>query len=89
MYTVKVKQAFKDIDNNYEQRRPGDIIQIDSTDRLKTLMGDNQIRVPVVELISATKRATNERHGKKIYIYQGFLFYIGGIETFGKMRLLL
>ena len=82
MYTVKVKQTFKDIDNNYEQRRPGDIIKVDNSSRLKTLMGDNQIKVPVVELISATKRATNQRQGKKIYIYQGFLYYIGGIETF-------
>ena len=72
MYTVKVKQTFKDIDNNYEQRRPGDIIKVDNSSRLKTLMGDNQIKVPVVELISATKRATNQRQGKKIYIYQGF-----------------
>lgn len=82
MYYVKAKQIFKDIDNNDKVRRPGDIIEVDNPSRLKTLMGDNKIKVPVVELVSSTKQATNKRQGKKIYIYQGFLYYIGGIETF-------
>ena len=82
MYYVKAKQIFKDIDNNYKIRRPGDIIEVDNPSRLKTLMGNNKIKVPMVELVSATKQATNKRQGKKIYIYQGFLYYIGGIETF-------
>ena len=82
MYYVKAKQIFKDIDNNYKIRRPGDIIEVNNPTRLKTLMGNNKIKVPMVELVSATKQATNKRQGKKIYIYQGFLYYIGGIETF-------
>ena len=61
MYHVKAKQMFKDIDNNYKIRRPGDIIEVDNPSRLKTLMGDNKIKIPMVELVSATKQAKGKR----------------------------
>ena len=82
MYKVKVRIGFRDKANNNEYRAPGTVFNIDTKERLQVLLGDNQRKTRYVELVGITKQCSNERKGKKIIIYQNYLYFIGGIETF-------
>ena len=63
-------------------RNSGDIIDLDTTERLLYLMGDNPQKRKMVELISASPDTNWHKKGPKIIIYQSYLYHIGGIETF-------
>ena len=83
MYKVKVLQRFKDASTpDLKIRNSGDIIDLDTTERLLYLMGDNPQKRKMVELISASPDTDWHKKGPKIIIYQSYLYHIGGIETF-------
>ena len=83
MYKVKVIRRFIDCQcEPHKDRNIGDIYDIEDVGRLLELMGDNKNKTKYVEFISSKKPSHLERVGKKIVIHQGYLFYIGGIETF-------
>jgi glycosyltransferase involved in cell wall biosynthesis len=83
MFTVKVVRRF--VDTKYDpvkMREVGDIYDIDTIDRLIELMGENRNKTKYVEFISSRKPKQYKRLGKKVIFRQGYLYYIGGIETF-------
>jgi len=82
-YTVKVVHRFVDtLENPVKMRSVGDIYDITTPERLLELLGENRNKTKYVEFISSTKSEELKREGKKIIIHQGYLYYIGGIETF-------
>lgn len=82
-YTVKVVHRFVDtLENPVKMRNVGDIYDITTPGRLIELLGENRNKTKYVEFISSTKSEELKREGKKIIIHQGYLYYIGGIETF-------
>lgn len=81
MYKVKVVDRFSDKQNDGMIRSVGDVFEIEDTQRFLELSGNNKRKHKFIELIEATKRE-GESKGNKIYIHQGHLFSIGGIETF-------
>lgn len=87
MFELKVVNQFKDLEASAEAgddiiRKPGDIFTVQSIERASTLLGDNPRKIKFCELVSAKKRASEKYEGNKIIIYQNYLYYIGGIETF-------
>lgn len=83
MFTVKVVRRFVDTKQNPVKRREvGDVYDIDTFERLDELIGNNRNKTKYVEFISSKKPAPLKRIGKKVVIHQGYLYYIGGIETF-------
>lgn len=82
MYNVKVNKLFKDIENDNIMRKPGDIISLNDEKRFRTLMGDNDRKIKFVDFISASKKSNTDKDSKKIVIFQDYLYFIGGIETF-------
>lgn len=83
MYSVKVVRKFIDMQcTPAETRNVGDIYEIDNIDRLIELTGQNKNHTKYVEFLASTKPDNLERFGKKVIIRQGYLYYIGGIETF-------
>ncbi len=87
MFELKVINQFRDIPATQAAghdviRHSGDIITVDDVERTKILLGYGPHKIKFCELLSAKKRATSERKGKKIIFYNTLLFYIGGIETF-------
>lgn len=83
MFKVKVIRSFKDLATpNNLLRRPGDIINVDTEERLLTLMGDNSLKLQYVQLMESTLPKSRKRTGPKIIIHQEYLYHIGGIETF-------
>ena len=83
MFTVKVVSRF--VDTKFDpviMRNVGDIYEIDSIDRLIELMGKNRNNTKYVEFVSSRKPSKYKRIGKKVVFHQGYLYYIGGIETF-------
>lgn len=83
MYEVRVLTQFKDL-SVLEQpiRKPGEVYVIDSESRLRTLMGDNSRKTRFVEVIQAFKQCPTIHNERKIVVYQDYLYFIGGIETF-------
>lgn len=81
MYKVRVIKRFKDTLHNDKLRLEGDTFDIETTERLKTLMNFGTKKVKLVELIQAYKQHPVTK-GPKIVIYQNYLYTIGGIETF-------
>ena len=81
MFSVKSLINFMDLENDVD-RRSGEIFTVNSEKRLVTLLGDNPRQTKFVELLQAKKRCGQEYKGNKIIIYQNYLYYIGGIETF-------
>lgn len=83
MYTVKVVRKFIDCQKEPSViRNVGDVYDIDTIGRLIELMGENRNKTKYVEFLSSRKPDNLERIGKKVIIHQGYLYYIGGIETF-------
>ena len=82
MFEVKVLTTFKDMESNEEIRYPGTSLTINTPERLRTLMGDNKRKVKFVELIRAYKQCPTTKKDKKVIIFQDYLYFIGGIETF-------
>ena len=84
MYTVKVIHRFLDSQKEGPDklRNVGDIYDIETPERLIELMGENRNKTQYISFISSTKPKQYKRLGKKVVIHQGYLFYIGGIETF-------
>jgi len=83
MYTVKVIRRFKDISTQpVALRNIGDVFDVRTPERLMELMGENSTKTKYVEFVASTKPEGLKREGKKVIIHQGYLFYIGGIETF-------
>lgn len=82
MFEVKVLTTFKDMESNEEIRNPGTSFTINSPERLRTLMGDNKRKTRFVELVRANKACSTTKAEKKIVIFQDYLYFIGGIETF-------
>lgn len=83
MYEVRVLTQFKDL-SVLEQpiRKPGEVYVIDSESRLRTLIGDNSRKTRFVEVIQAFKQCPTIHNERKIVVYQDYLYFIGGIETF-------
>ena len=83
MYTVKVVHRFIDTTcNPVKMREIGDIYDIPNIERLIELLGENRNKTKYVEFVSSKKPSQYKRTGKKVVFYQGYLYYIGGIETF-------
>lgn len=87
MFELKAINQFKDLEVSAKEghdviRKPGDIFTVQSIERASTLLGDNPRKIKFCELVSAKKRASEKYEGNKIIIYQNYLYYIGGIETF-------
>ena len=82
MYKVKVVKSFLDMQNNGKARQIGEEYDIDTPERLLELMGENKNKTKYVEFLSSTKPEGLKREGKKVIFRQGYLYYIGGIETF-------
>lgn len=86
MYKVKVIQSFTDLTvvskkPEDQLRKLGDVFDIYSEERVLELLGNNKHRKKFIEIISSSK-PDGERKGKKVIIYQSFMYKIGGIETF-------
>ena len=86
MYKVKVIQSFTDLTvvskkPEDQLRKLGDVFDISSEERVLELLGNNKHRKKFIEIISSSK-PNGERKGKKVIIYQSFMYKIGGIETF-------
>lgn len=85
MYLVKAIKSFNDLtieDPRKRARKVGDTFTIEDDNRLRVLMGDNEKKIKFVELISAQKKCPTIYNDKKIVIFQDYLYFIGGIETF-------
>ena len=83
MFTVKVVKRFVDTKfKPVKMRNVGDVYEVDTIERLLELMGDNRNDTKYVEFISSRKPKQYKRLGKKVVFHQGYLYYIGGIETF-------
>lgn len=83
MYEVKVLSQFKDLttpDNKI--RKPGEKYIINDEQRLRQLLGNNKKKMRFVEITQAFKQYETKYKDKKIIIYQDYLYFIGGIETF-------
>lgn len=83
MYEVKVLSQFKDLttpDNKI--RKPGEKYIINDEQRLRQLLGNNKKKMRFVEITQAFKQCKTKYKDKKIIIYQDYLYFIGGIETF-------
>ena len=81
MFTVQATTNFTDLVEN-KQRRVGDIFEVKTLERVKQLLGAGPKKRGVVNILKARKRATDKYIGPKMIIYQNYLYYIGGIETF-------
>lgn len=81
MFKVKVIKNFTDISENKE-RVKGETFELSNHYRARELLGDNPKHTQYVSLISAKKRSSDKYEGKRIIIYQQYLYKIGGIETF-------
>lgn len=83
MFDVKVLVQFKDLSTKEEVvRNPGDIYTITDEQRLRMLNGENKKKMKFVEVIKAHKQSPTLYESRKIVVYQDYLYYIGGIETF-------
>lgn len=83
MFKVRVTTSFKDMESpKKEIRQPGNILTIETPERLRVLMGDNKRKIKFVELLSVKKQCPTTNTNKKIIIFQDYLYFIGGIETF-------
>lgn len=65
MFEVKVLVPFQDMQNKGKIRKVGEVYTIKSPERFLTLSGRNEKKTKFVELISASKRGSNKREGKK------------------------
>jgi glycosyltransferase involved in cell wall biosynthesis len=81
MFTVQATASFKDMVEN-KMRRPGDVFQVDTLERVQQLLVAGPGKRGVVKILKAKKRQSNKYEGKKMIIFQNYLYYIGGIETF-------
>ena len=83
MYTVKVVHNFIDTTlNPVKMRSVGEVYNIEAPERLIELLGQNRNKTKYVEFLSSTKPKNLKRLGKKVVFRQGYLYFIGGIETF-------
>lgn len=83
MYTVKVVHRFVDTScNPVKMREVGDVYTIETIERFRELAGENRNKTKYVEFVSSKKPAGLKRIGKKVVFHQGYLYFIGGIETF-------
>ena len=83
MYTVKVVHNFIDTTlDPVKMRSVGEVYDIEAPERLLKLLGNNKNKTKYVEFIKSTKPKNLKREGEKVIFHQGYLFYIGGIETF-------
>ena len=81
MFEVQALLDFTDLEKKID-RREKDIFTVDTVKRLRELLGNNKRGIKSVKLLSCKKRGNQTYNGPKIIIYQNFLYYIGGIETF-------
>lgn len=81
MFTVQATMNFTDLVEN-KQRRIGDIFEVKTLERVNQLLGAGPNKRGVVNILKARKRSTDKYLGPKMIIYQNYLYYIGGIETF-------
>lgn len=83
MYEVKVLTDFKDLSTKDEVlRKAGTTYEIEDENRVRELLGNNKRKVKFVEILSAKKKCPTVYKDKKIIIFQDYLYFIGGIETF-------
>lgn len=81
MFTVQATEGFNDLVAK-KKRLPGDVFQVDTLERVKELLTAGPTKRGVVNIISAKKRQSQKYEGPKMIIFQNYLYYIGGIETF-------
>lgn len=81
MFTVQATERFNDLVAK-KKRLPGDVFQVDTLERVKELLTAGPTKRGVVNIISAKKRQSQKYEGPKMIIFQNYLYYIGGIETF-------
>ena len=83
MYVVKVLTEFRDLTTKEEiLRRAGTTYEIEDENRVRELLGNNKRKIKFVEVIEAKKQCPTIYKDKKIIIFQDYLYFIGGIETF-------
>lgn len=79
MYILKARTQYTDLEENKVKYR-GDIIKTKTFERAKKLMGDNPNKIKYADLVGIVKDEPNP--GPKIVIFQTYIYFIGGIETF-------
>ena len=82
MFKVRVLVPFNDKRHNEEYRAPGTIFTVEDEARLRELLGNNSKRTRFVELLQVNKKNKSKTTGPKVVIFQDYLYFIGGIETF-------
>ena len=83
MYKVRAIKQFSDLSSpKAPLRKVGDEWEVDTPERLMGLLGMNDKRVKYAQFVSSTKPESLKREGKQIIIRQGYLYFIGGVETF-------
>lgn len=81
MYVLRTRQKFIDMKRNNKTSPIGETFRVADEDRVRELLGNNPTGRKYVDLIGV-EHPEKKNDGLKIIIYQGHLFYIGGIETF-------
>lgn len=79
MYILKARTQYTDLEENKVKYR-GDMVYAKTLERAKKLMGDNPNKIKYAELVGIIKDKPNP--GPKIIIFQTYIYFIGGIETF-------
>lgn len=81
MYVLRTRQKFIDLKRGNKTSPVGEVFRIEDEQRVRELLGNNPGGRKYVDLIGV-EHPEKKAKGPKIIIYQGHLFYIGGIETF-------
>lgn len=87
MFELKAINQFKDLEVSAKEghdviRKPGDIFTVDSIARARLLAGENSRKIRFAEIVKGIKQCPTTDNSSKIVIYQNYLYFIGGIETF-------
>ena len=81
MFEVQATMNFLDMEKD-KKRHIGEIFTVDTLERVQQLLGAGPSKRGVIKLLKASKQCSRKYNGPKMIIFQNYLYYIGGIETF-------
>ena len=81
MFEVQATMNFLDMEKD-KKRHIGEIFTIDTLERVQQLLGAGPSKRGVIKLLKVSKQCSRKYNGPKMIIFQNYLYYIGGIETF-------
>lgn len=87
MFELKAINRFNDLEASEKEgkeviRKPGDVFTVDNIERVRLLAGENPRKIKYAKIIKGIKQCPTTDTNEKIVIYQNYLYFIGGIETF-------